>query len=61
MTNWEYKLEINLGSEKRGDDDDPEKAMNEIGADGWELVSVVEVSTKTGGKNLAFFFKRPID
>ena len=61
MPNWEYKLEINLGEQNAeiGAPDTTE-VLNDLGADGWELVSVVEVTTKTGGHNMAFYFKRPV-
>lgn len=59
MQNWEYKVEINL--DREGGAEHAENELDKLGLFGWELVSVVEVSTKSGGTNLAFFFKRPID
>ena len=56
MQNWEYKIEINL--DKHGAED-AENELDKLGTEGWELVSVVEASTKSGGSNMVFFFKRP--
>lgn len=47
---WEYKV---LASE----DATPSKFLNELGADGWELVSVIQYSNC---HSFRFYFKRPI-
>jgi hypothetical protein len=37
-----------------------QRALDEIGADGWELVSVVDTNMHRGASDeLLFFFKRP--
>jgi len=55
---WEYRVELLLDDnpDPKGP---PDKELNELGAEGWELVSVVEVAVH-GGHNLRFYFKRPI-
>ena len=60
MSMWEYRFEINLGDEGGPRDKDIEQSLNELGQDGWELIAVVPVPvrTKSGGTNLAYYFKR---
>lgn len=76
MTRWEYKI-INARSENYRLDPNarsgvwppPAQAgerttlqiLNELGEEGWELVSVTSVNFKTGATdNLAMIFKRPV-
>lgn len=43
-------------------DGTPDETLNQLGAEGWELVSVVDtgtVETDTGFNYFAFMFKRP--
>ena len=85
MTQWEYRLEVNLGRPfpKRGriarwlhetEPTDPEsrkyfrehpvenktlsESLDELGRDGWELVSVVPTSTIWGTESILYYFKR---
>ncbi len=58
---WEYRFEVNLGDVNAPDDKDIETALNEIGGEGWELISVIPVPTKTRKLNLAYYFKRNIE
>jgi hypothetical protein len=57
MREFEYKFEVGPGEGKH---DSPESAMNELGAMGWELVSVVSthVPAGKGQPTLLYFFKR---
>lgn len=56
MREWEYKIEINL--DKHGAQDG-ENELDKLGCEGWELVSVLETSTQSGGHDRMFFLKRP--
>jgi hypothetical protein len=61
MNSWEYKVMKTDRTFWSGrDKKDPEVFLNELGRDGWELVSVVPLSQMGGGTttNLQFFFKR---
>ncbi|WP_326646031.1 DUF4177 domain-containing protein [Streptosporangium sp. NBC_01755] len=46
MTRWEYLARGNCSADE----------LNELGADGWELVSAAYNSDRSG---FAFYFKRP--
>jgi hypothetical protein len=60
MAKWEYKV-INIRSEKYRLDPESAHEMNELGAQGWELVSITSVNFKTGATdNIAMVFKRPV-
>ena len=51
---WEYLL-------LHGDSDGPrDRSLNELGAEGWQLVAVNLASNLTGDRNFVFFFKRPL-
>ncbi len=59
MTRWEYKI-INIRSENYRLDPAAARALNELGKEGWELVSITSVNFKTGATdNIAMVFKRP--
>lgn len=45
---WKYKVESDLNQLR----------LNELGADGWELIAVVNVSSEFA--TLKFFFKRKV-
>lgn len=60
MRCFEYKFEVNLrdgGAEL----DDPESALNRLGAQGWELVSVVPMPMhESEDVSVRYFFKREL-
>lgn len=57
-TQWEYKtIQPPRGATKK-EVERPESALNELGADGWELVGTLDY---TGGGTKYLVFKRPID
>jgi len=58
MEKFEYKFELNLGTEPNDGEDHTEEALNRLGRDGWELVAV----SPCGKDNsyLGFFFRRPL-
>jgi len=59
MTSWEYKdMKTDKSFWSGKDKTDPEKFLNDLGRDGWELVSVVPLSQGGTITNLQFFFKR---
>jgi hypothetical protein len=61
MTNWEYKVMKTDRSFWSGKDKtDHELFLNNLGREGWELISVIPLSQMGGGTttNLQFFFKR---
>jgi len=60
MDSWEYKTIITDKSFWSGKDKiDIEKTLNNLGRNGWNLVSVIPISTTAGTTNaLQFFFKR---
>ena len=61
MENWEYKtLKTDKSFWSGKDKTDIEKVLNDLGRDGWELVSVVPLSVTAGGATtgLQLFFKR---
>ncbi|HSS52486.1 MAG TPA: DUF4177 domain-containing protein, partial [Thermoanaerobaculia bacterium] len=47
MTKWEYKI-INIRSENYRLDPNSATQLNQLGEDGWELVSITSVNFKTG-------------
>ncbi len=58
MKMWEYTI-INIRSENYRLDPRASEEMNELGEDGWELVSVTSVNFKSGATdNIAMVFKR---
>ena len=58
MPKYEYKFEINLGSQPniKSDGDAQEAELNSLGSEGWELVAV----SPTGKENsyTGYWFKR---
>jgi selenocysteine lyase/cysteine desulfurase len=59
MSKWEYKI-INIRSENYRLDPNAVTQLNQLGEDGWELVSITSVNFKTGATdNIAMVFKRP--
>ena len=57
---WEYKI-INLRSENYRIDPAYESDLNELGALGWELVSITAVNFKSGATDhIGMVFKRPL-
>lgn len=60
MTRWEYKI-INVRSENYRLDPNAAGQLNQLGHDGWELVSAASVNFKSGATdNIAMVFKRPL-
>ena len=61
MTSWEYKV---IKTDKKfwsgGDKINPEQMLNDLGRDGWELISVIPLSQQGAGltTGLQFFLKR---
>ena len=61
MVKWEYKI-INIRSENYRLDPNAATVMNQLGDEGWELVSIGSVNFKSGATdNIAMVFKRPLD
>ncbi len=59
MTQWEYHI-INIRSERYRLDPAAAAELNELGAEGWELISITSVNFKSGATdNIAMVFKRP--
>lgn len=59
MTEWEYKV-INIRSENYRLDPNCDEQLNDLGADGWEMVGLTSVNFKSGATdNIAMVFKRP--
>jgi hypothetical protein len=58
---WEY-LVVNIRSENyRLPQPDTENQLNELGQDGWELVSITAINFKTGATDhIGMVFKRPL-
>lgn len=56
MPQWEYEHKI-LDPEFRGS---PVSELNDLGANGWELVSVVLERHNDGSKHFHAFLKRPV-
>src|SRR3954447_6032301 len=60
MNKWEYKI-INIRSENYRLDPNAATQLNQLGEEGWELVSITSVNFKTGATdNIAMVFKRPV-
>jgi hypothetical protein len=60
MNKWEYKI-INIRSENYRLDPNSATQLNQLGEEGWELVSITSVNFKTGATdNIAMVFKRPV-
>src|SRR6201995_3080496 len=60
MSKWEYKI-INIRSENYRLDPNAATQLNQLGEEGWELVSITSVNFKTGATdNIAMVFKRPV-
>ena len=61
MVSWEYKVfTIDKGFWSGKEKKNSDQLLNDLGRDGWELVSVVPLSHAAGGttSNLQFFLKR---
>ena len=59
MTRWEYKI-INIRSENYRLDPNASSVLDQLGAEGWELVGLTSVNFKSGATdNIAMVFKRP--
>ena len=59
MTNWEYKIEKTTKSMWSGKDKtNVDELLNNLGKDGWELISVVPETTTGSLLGYNFFFKR---
>jgi hypothetical protein len=57
---WEYKI-INIRSENYRLDPNAAPQLNDLGVEGWELVSISSVNFKSGATdNIAMVFKRPV-
>jgi hypothetical protein len=54
MTAWEYFVAPLL-------EHNPSEILDTFGADGWELVSVVQQQTPMGGASTIAYLKRPKD
>jgi selenocysteine lyase/cysteine desulfurase len=60
VTQWEYKI-INIRSENYRLDPNSATQLNQLGEEGWELVSITSVNFKTGATdNIAMVFKRAL-
>jgi hypothetical protein len=60
MSKWEYKI-INIRSENYRLDPNSATQLNQLGEEGWELVSITSVNFKTvATDNIAMVFKRPV-
>ena len=58
---WEYRI-INIRSENYRLDPNYEHRLNDLGADGWELVSITAINFKTGATDhIGMVFKRPLE
>jgi hypothetical protein len=54
---WEYETLRPPRDDTRKEATDPEAELNELGADGWELVTTIEYE---GGGSKFLVFKRPV-
>lgn len=55
---WEYRI-INIRSENYRLDPNYADRLNEVGEDGWELVSITAINFKTGATDhIGMVFKR---
>jgi hypothetical protein len=52
MQTWEYFVAPLL-------EHNPGEILNAFGAEGWELVTVVQITTPAGGPSLVAYLKRP--
>ncbi len=58
---WEYRI-INIRSENYRLDPNYTNQLDELGEDGWELVSITAINFKTGATDhIGMVFKRPKD
>ncbi len=58
---WEYKI-LNIRSENYRLDPAYDQQLNELGEDGWELVSITAINFKTGATDhIGMVFKRRRD
>lgn len=58
---WEYRI-INIRSENYRLDPAYEERLNDLGKDGWELVSITAINFKTGATDhIGMVFKRRLD
>lgn len=55
-TRWEYETLRPPREATRKESSDPKSELNELGAEGWELVGTIEY---TGGGTKYLVFKRP--
>jgi len=55
---WEYRTLRPVRGETKKEAEDPQAALNEHGADGWELVETIDY---TGGGTKYLVFKRPAE
>jgi hypothetical protein len=55
---WEYRTLQPPRKETKKEAEDPTERLNDLGADGWELVSTVEY---VGGGTKFLVLKRPVD
>ena len=56
---WEYRI-INIRSENYRLDPNYEPRLNDLGDEGWELVSITAINFKTGATDhIGMVFKRP--
>lgn len=55
---WEYRTLRPSRGETKKEAEDPQTALNEHGADGWELVETIDY---TGGGTKYLVFKRPAE
>lgn len=56
MTQWEYQTLRPPREATKNEASDPKAELNELGADGWELVTTIEY---TGGGAKFLVFKQP--
>lgn len=54
---WEYETRRPPRGETKKEARDPEAQLNELGAEGWELIETVDY---VGGGTKYFVFKRPL-
>jgi hypothetical protein len=58
MKKYEYKYELNLGSDPDDGEDHTEESLNLLGNEGWDLVAVSPCGK--GNSYTGFWFKRPL-
>lgn len=54
MTKWEYTIQVVRISGETGSREQCESELNELGASGWEIVSVLTPAGTGGGSPLVF-------